>query len=81
MKDTRLLQHDEHTLEIQIVVDDQKKTGPSTNEIKTFLLKCFREKIGMNVHISITEVRKLGDHERRIVTKVDPSTFTINSYI
>ena len=81
LKDTRLIQHDMNNLEIQIVVDDQKKTGPSTQAIKDVLVTGFKEKLGKEVHISISEVEKLGDHERRIISHVDPSSFTISGYI
>ena len=40
----------------------------------------FEKKVGPQVKIKITEVNKLGDHEARIVSNVDRSTYEIKEY-
>ncbi len=82
LKDTRIIQHSETKIEIQVVLDPkQKNTKPSTEEIFSMLKKGFREKVGSNVVIEVKEVDKLGDHERRIISKVDKNKFKIKQYI
>ena len=80
--DTRMVQKDLHSLEIQIVLDPTQQTQkPSAETIKQFLLNGFKEKCGPDITISIKEVPKLGDHEQRIVTHVNPKDFEILEYV
>ena len=82
LKDTRIVQHNETKIEIQVVLDPQQKNiKPSNEEIFSMLKNGFREKVGSNVTIDVKEVYKLGDHERRIISKVDKSKFKIKQYI
>jgi len=82
LKDTRIIQHSETKIEIQVVLDPkQKNTKPSNEEIFSMLKKGFIEKVGSDVDIMIKEVDKLGDHERRIISKVDKSKFKIKQYV
>ncbi|MBU0498256.1 MAG: hypothetical protein KKC68_07935 [Candidatus Thermoplasmatota archaeon] len=82
LTDTRLVQHDEHTLQIQIVIDhSQDDIGPSVAMIKKVLLEGFQEKLGPAVTISVVEVDTLKDHERRIVTHVNPTDYIITGYV
>lgn len=82
LKDTRLIQHDLNSLEIQIVIDpDLREVGASVSKIKTHLKQSFAEKVGPNVTIRINEVDKLGHHQRRIISKVKTKDIPITGYV
>jgi len=82
LKDTRIIQHSKNKIEIQVVIDPmQKNIKPSTEEIFLMLKTGFIKKVGSDVDIIVKEVEKLGDHERRIISKVDKSKFEIKQYI
>ena len=82
LKDTRLIQHDLNSLEIQIVIDpDLRDKGPSVSKIMNHLKQSFAEKIGPNVTITIKEVDQLGHHQRRIISNVKLKDFLITDYV
>jgi phenylacetate-CoA ligase len=82
LKDTRLIQHDLNSLEIQIVIDPYlRDKGSSVAEIMNHLKQSFAEKVGPNVTITINEVDKLGHHQRRIISNVKIKDIPITDYV
>jgi len=82
VKQTRIIQHDLHTVEIQLAIDPKlRNIGPSVDEIFSVLQKGYRDKIGLGVDITIKEVKKVSKKEPRIVTKVDKNSFKIKKYV
>ena len=80
LKDTKVVQKDMNNIEIKVVIDKSDKDGVSAQEIINLIQTGFEKKVGPQVKIKITEVNKLGDHEARIVSNVDRSTYEIKEY-
>ncbi|MBN2599953.1 MAG: phenylacetate--CoA ligase family protein [Candidatus Thermoplasmatota archaeon] len=83
VKNTKIIQHDLTTLEIQVVIEEKLRTiGPSVEEIFRFIQRGFEEKVGPTVHVTVREVdavdTSLGP---RIISKVDTSNYTISHYL
>jgi phenylacetate-CoA ligase len=82
LKDTKLIQHNEKNIEIQLVFDKRLQDNESYVEKVISLLKnSFQEKVGSDVNISVKEIKKLRKKEARIVSRVDRSKININEYI
>ena len=81
LKDTKIIQPDLHTLEIQIVLADSKNDDASDDDIITLISKGFQETAGSDVKIVVKQVSKLGDHEARIVSEVPKKSHSITQYI
>jgi phenylacetate-CoA ligase len=79
--DTKIIQIDLNTLDIQVVINKKQKKGPTEEEIINFLQKEFQKKVGPNVSITIKEAKKLGDHEARIVSKINQESYKIHEYL
>jgi phenylacetate-CoA ligase len=83
VKNSRIIQHDLTTIEIQVVIDDAlRTTGPSVKQIFQFLQKGFKEKTGPNVEVFITEIDTVDTSQGpRILSKVDSKNYTIRHYL
>ena len=81
LKDTKIIQNDLHTIEIQVVIDKKQKKGPSEKEIMTLIREGFEKKVGPDVSIVIHEVEELGDHEARIVSKILKDSLEVTGYL
>ncbi len=81
LKDTKIIQKDLHTIEIQVVIDKKQKKGPSEKEIMSLIKEGFEKKVGSDVSIFIRTVEKLGDHEARIVSKITGSSTEVTEYL
>lgn len=83
VKNTKIIQHDLTTLEIQVVIDTALRTiGPSVEEIFQFIKRGFEEKVGPAVQVTVTEVDVVDTSQGpRIISKVDKSKYTISHYL
>jgi len=83
VKNTKIIQHDLTTLEIQVVIDDTlRSVGPSVEEIFQFIQRSFVEKVGPAVHVTVNEVDAIDTSQGpRIISKVNRSTYTIAHYM
>jgi phenylacetate-CoA ligase len=83
VKNSKIIQHDLTTLEIQVVIDEKLRTiGPSVEEIFQFIQKGFEEKAGPDVHVTVTEVDSVDTSQGpRIVSLVDKTKYTITHYL
>jgi phenylacetate-CoA ligase len=83
VKNTKIIQHDLTTIEVQVVIDEALRTiGPSVEDIFRFIKRSFEEKVGPAVQVTVTEVAAV-DTSRgpRIISKVDTSKYTISRYL
>jgi phenylacetate-coenzyme A ligase PaaK-like adenylate-forming protein len=83
VKNTKIIQHDLATIEIQIVIDETLRTiGPSVEEIFQFIQSNFSKKVGPAVRVMVNEVGAIDTTQGpRIISKVDTSAYTILRYI
>ena len=81
LKDTKIIQKDLHTIEIQVVIDKKQKKGPSEKEIMSLIKEGFEKKVGSDVSIFIRTVEGLGDHEARIVSKIIGNSTEVTEYL
>jgi hypothetical protein len=83
VKNTKIIQHDLTTLEIQVVIDDTLRTiGPSVEAIFQFIQKGFEEKAGPGVIVTVTEVDSVDTSQGpRIVSMIDKTKYTITHYL
>lgn len=83
VKNTKIIQYDLTTLEIQVVIDEQlRMVGPSVEEVFLFLKKGFEQKVGPQVTVMVTEVASVDTSQGpRIVSNVDPTTYSIKRYL
>jgi phenylacetate-CoA ligase len=82
VKNTRIVQHDLHTIEIDLLIDEQlRNIGPSVEEICSFIQQGFQIKVGPKVTVTVKEVDTIDTKGPRIVSQIDPSKFTITGYI
>jgi phenylacetate-CoA ligase len=83
IKNTKIIQHDLTTVEIQIVIDETLRTvGPSVEEIFQFLQKGFEEKTGPDVTVTVTEVDAVDTSQGpRILSYVDKKNYRITRYL
>jgi len=83
VQNTKIIQHDLTTLEIQVVINEKLRSiGPSVEEVFQFIQKGFEEKAGPDVHVIVKEVPSV-DTSRgpRIISKVDKTRYTITRYL
>lgn len=80
---TKIVQHDLTTLEIQVVIDEKLRSiGPSVEEIFQFIQKGFEAKTGPDVTVKVTEVTSVDTSQGpRIVSMVDKKKYTITRYL
>jgi len=83
VKNTRIIQHDLTSIEIQVVIDDQLRTiGSSVEEIFRFLEHEFQQKVGSSVTVTVNEVASVDTSQGpRIVSKVDTSSYRVKKYL
>ncbi len=83
VKNTKIIQHDFKTLEIQVVIDEALRTiGPPIEDIFDFLRKGFQEKMGSDVAITVTEVASVDTSQGpRIVSHIDTQKYSIKRYV
>ncbi|HVQ00925.1 MAG TPA: hypothetical protein VMT57_05375 [Candidatus Thermoplasmatota archaeon] len=81
VKNTRVIQHDLHTVELQVVIDESLRSlGPSVEQVCAFLKQEFQVKVGPRVDVTVREVNTIDTRIPRIISKVDPSAFVITGY-
>jgi phenylacetate-CoA ligase len=81
VKNTRIIQHDLNTLEIDVLIDEPLRTiGPSVDEVCAFLRQGFQAKVGPRVIVTVKEVDAIDTRSPRIVSQIDPSRFAITGY-
>jgi phenylacetate-CoA ligase len=80
---TKIIQHDLTTLEIQVVIDEPLRTiGPSVEEILQFIQKGFKEKTGTGVTVTVKEVDSVDTSQGpRILSMIDKTKYTITHYL
>jgi phenylacetate-CoA ligase len=83
VKNTKIIQRDLTTLEIQVVIDESLRTiGPSVEEIFQFIQKGFEEKTGPDVTVTVTEINSVDTSQGpRIVSMIDKTQYTITHYL
>jgi phenylacetate-CoA ligase len=83
VKNTKIIQHDLTTLEIQVVIDETLRTiGPSVEEIFQFIQKGFEEKTGNDVMVTVKEVGSVDTSQGpRILSMIDKNTYTVTRYL
>jgi phenylacetate-CoA ligase len=83
VKNSKIIQHDLTTLEIQVVIDEKlRTTGPSVEEIFQFIKKGFEEKTGPSVKVTVKEVDAVDTSQGpRIISNVDKTTYIIKHYL
>ena len=82
VKNSKIIQHDLRTLEIQVVIDETlRSVGPSVQEIFQFIKRGFEEKAGPDVQVTVKEVPFVDTSQGpRIISHVDRATYTITHY-
>ncbi|HUT00122.1 MAG TPA: hypothetical protein VMY59_07395 [Candidatus Thermoplasmatota archaeon] len=81
LKDVRVIQHSLTKIEIKVVIDEKlRNVGPSTEELFSFLIRNFKEKLGSEVEIEIKEVDTIDRQKPRIISKVDRTKLNITGY-
>jgi phenylacetate-CoA ligase len=82
VKNTKIIQHDLTTLEIQIVIDKKLRTiGPSIEEIFEFIQQEFEEKTGHAVAVTVKEVDYVDTSQGpRILSMINKNKYTITRY-
>ena len=83
VKNTKIIQHDLATLEIQVVIDEKLRTvGPSVEEIFQFIQRSFAEKVGPAIQVTVKEVDAVDTSQGpRIISMVDRSKYTISRFM
>jgi len=83
VKNTKIIQHDFTTLEIQVVIDETlRATGPSVGEIFEFIRNGFQEKMGTDVTVSVKEVASVDTSQGpRIISFIDKQKYEIIHYV
>jgi phenylacetate-coenzyme A ligase PaaK-like adenylate-forming protein len=83
VKNTKIIQHDLTSLEIQVVIDEQLRTvGPSVEELFQFIKRGFEEKVGSGVTVVVKEVASVDTSQGpRIISKVEPSQYRVKNYL
>jgi phenylacetate-coenzyme A ligase PaaK-like adenylate-forming protein len=83
VKNTKIIQQDLTTLEIQVVIDEALRTiGPSVQEIFQFIQKEFTEKTGSMMSVTVTEVDSVDTSQGpRILSMIDKTKYTITHYL
>jgi phenylacetate-CoA ligase len=83
VKNTKIIQHDLTTLEIQVVIDENlRAVGPSVEDIFQFIQSSFAEKVGPAVQVTVKEVDAVDTSQGpRIISMVDRSKYTISRYM
>lgn len=82
VKNTRIIQHDLTTLEIQVVIDEKlRSVGPSVEDVLSFIQKGFQEKTGHDLMVSVREVDSIDTSQGpRIQSKIDTKAYTVTGY-
>ncbi|MBE3121456.1 MAG: phenylacetate--CoA ligase family protein [Thermoplasmata archaeon] len=81
LTDVRVIQHSLTKIEIKVVIDEKlRNVGPSVEELFSFLIRNFKEKLGAGVEIHIKEVDKIDRLKPRIISKVDKTKLNITGY-
>ena len=81
LTDLRVIQHSLTKIEIKVVIDEKlRNVGPSVEELFSFLIRNFKEKLGAEVEIQIKEVDKIDRLKPRIISKVDKTKLNIIGY-
>jgi len=81
LTDVRVIQHSLTKIEIKVVIDEKlRNVGPSVEELFSFLIRNFKEKLGAGVEIQIKEVDKIDRLKPRIISKVDKTKLNITGY-
>ena len=81
LTDLRVIQHSLTKIEIKVVIDEKlRNVGPSVEELFSFLIRNFKEKLGAGVEIQIKEVDKIDRLKPRIISKVDKTKLNITGY-
>jgi phenylacetate-CoA ligase len=83
VKNTRIIQPDLRTLEIQVVIDEvHRSIGPSVEAIFQFIQRGFEEKTGPGVLVTVKEVDSVDTSQGpRIISLVDKTKYTITGYL
>ncbi len=83
VKNTKIIQQDFTSLEIQVVIDEKlRAVGPSVEEVFNFLQKGFQEKMGPDVTVSVREVASVDTTQGpRIVSLIDKQKYQIIRYV
>lgn len=83
VKNTKIIQHDITTLEIQVVIDEALRTiGPSVDEIFEFIRKGFQQKMGADVTVTVKEVASVDTSQGpRIISLIDKKKYVITRYV
>jgi phenylacetate-CoA ligase len=83
VRNTKIIQHDISSLEIQVVIDETlRTTGPSVEEIFEFLRKGFQDKMGSDVTVTIKETASVDTSQGpRIVSLIDKKNYVISRYV
>jgi phenylacetate-CoA ligase len=81
VKNTRIIQHDLNTLEIEVLIDENlRSVDPPVEDVCAFLREGFQAKVGPQVAVTVKEVDAIDTRSPRILSKVDLSKFTISGY-
>jgi phenylacetate-CoA ligase len=82
VKNSKIIQHDLNTLEIQVVIDEALRfIGPSVQDIFQFIQKGFEEKAGPDVQVTVKEIPVVDTSQGpRIISHVDRTKYTITRY-
>jgi len=83
VKNTKIIQQDFTTLEIQVVIDEALRTiGPSVQEIFQFIPKEFTKKTESTMSVTVTEVDSVDTSQGpRILSLIDKTKYTITHYL
>jgi phenylacetate-CoA ligase len=81
VKNTRVIQHDLYTVEIDVLIDEASRSiGPSVEKVCAFLRQEFQTKLGSQVAVTVREVDAIDTRSPRIISNVDRAQFVITGY-
>ena len=81
LKNTRIIQHDLTTIEVQLVLDTPNEQAlPSNDMILSFVQQEFQKIVGSEVTVTVKQVETIEHQGPRIVSHVDRSTVLIKKY-
>jgi phenylacetate-CoA ligase len=82
IKETKIIQHDFSTIEIQLVIDEEQRNEPPTVETIMEVIKDgFQKIINTDVKIIMKEVNSIDKGEPRIISKIQRNQVKIRQYI
>ncbi|MFO7677436.1 MAG: hypothetical protein R6V50_03520 [Thermoplasmatota archaeon] len=79
--DTRIIQKDMSSLDIDIVIDKKQHDNASVEQIISIIQTGFEQIVGPGVTVRVKQVKSLGKQKKRIVSKISDDALKTEKYI